>query len=556
MPPKTLHTSLLRWGAVALAFLMLSLPACNRGAEGPAEDREAASTPSESNPERTASQASGRPSPAAPESPRVGGELRLSVSGITTLDPAASTGVNEGLVINQVFQGLVRLDWHLRVVPDLATSWSISDDGRVYTFELDSKARWHDGPRVVADDVRYSIARLLDPARDSIVRPYLTDLLDGGANAVTTEGDSIVRIRVREPDHVFIKILAMQHLKVVPRAHADSESFESEPIGSGPFQFATRRPKGITLTAARREGEARPYLDRILVLDLSPEAEQKAAEEGNLDYFVVSSTSSMNFDSAEEYVVDQITPLSVQMLAINVEHGPFRDVRVRKAVAAALDPASLERTMRGDVVAASSIIPPGLPGHDPDRSRLYPYDLERAHDLMASAGFGPDTEPFPEVSILLGRIPHEIAIREFLNKSLSRIGIRVRFESPRTYEEYLRKIDEVALVFVGWGADYPDPDSFLHNLFPTDAPHNVTQYASPELDAMIDRARHGAARTVDRVVAYEDVLREIADRCIAIPLFYDATRHYIKSNLRGLLPNPMGVYSTRFDNVWIAADTP
>lgn len=488
-----------------------------------------------------------------PPQPRSGGEFRLPLAGVTTLDPAASSNVNEGLAVHQIFQGLVRFDWRLRVVPDLATAWTTSSDRCTYTFELDPDARFHDGKPVTSADVVYSFRRVLDPATESLARFSLADIIDDGPDAIQALGPHRCSIKIREPDHVFIKLLAIQQTKIVPQHAADLDSFRHNPIGSGPFRMAHRRANRIILEAHRREGSETPYLDQIVLLDLDAAEERNALENRHIDYVVVSPGDNEHADALEDFELTTITPLSVHFLGINVTRPPFDDRRVRQAIACAVDQKSLEEATNGKIIAADSILPPGVPGHVTPEP-LYPSDRERALELLRTAGYGEGGERFPEVQVLFGKIPLRPDIVDRLRRNFAAVGIDMKARIVNSYSDYMANLFHVDMVVIGWGADYPDPDSFLHNLFRTDAPQNAMGYSSEDVDELLEMARHAAKGKVERTMMYRKVVEILATDCPAVPLFYDAALHCMDKKVRGLTPNPMGIYTTRLDEVWIAAE--
>lgn len=516
--------------SLSIPVLVLVVAGCDRGPSRPAPTE----TPAK------------RPEPVVQETPS-GGTFRMSLSGIARLEPAVSTSLSENFVLHQIFQGLVRFDPRLRVIPDLADSWSLSLDRKEYTFVLDPVARFHDGTPVEAEDVVFSLRRLLDPRVGSPARSYFEGALDGGAEGIMHVEPGRVVLRLREPDHIFISFLAMQYAKVLPRHLADDPGFRDHPVGSGPFRYAGRDGEEIVLEAFRPGGEGRPYLDRVVFADLDRRREGEALEADSIDYLVVAADELLDLPNMDRFRTIRVNTLSLHFLGLNVTRPPFDDLRVRRAVALALNRDAFEGATRGRVKAARAVLPPGIPGYDPQYDP-FPHDPEAARALLAEAGYGPD-RPFPEVALLLGRIPEQMALSDRVQQDLAAVGIPVRMETTDDYNAFMRDLPESDLAVMGWGVDYPDPDNLFFNLFRSGARYNFFGYSNPELDAMIDEGRAGAM--VDRARLYRRAERVLLEDVPVVPLFHDAAVHCVRRGIEGLVVNAMGIYYGRLDGVFL-----
>ena len=193
---------------------------------------------------------------------------------INSLDPAFAKDVANIWVVNQLFNGLVEMDQELRVIPSIAESWKISNDGKKYTFFLKNNIKFHEHPKltnrnVTAEDFVYSFDRLLDPALAS----------PGGwvFNKVenhTAINDSILEISLKEPFNAFLGILTMKYCSVVPKEVVEyyGDEFRSNPIGTGPFKFK-RWEENIKLVFRKNHeyfqkdsiGNSLPYLESIAI---------------------------------------------------------------------------------------------------------------------------------------------------------------------------------------------------------------------------------------------------------------------------------------------------
>lgn len=477
--------------------------------------------------------------------PRRGGVLRIPLVGLETLDPARSTNRSEGFALQQIYQGLVRLDDRLRAVPDLARRWRLSEDRLTYRFELDPAARFHDDRPVTSNDVVVTLRRLLDPAIGSVVQPYLEEVLEG-PTAISAPTPHTCEVRLRKPDHVFIQFLAMQHAKITP---ADSDP-DAEPIGSGPFRVTERNPRLLRLEAVRRPDAPGPRLDGITIRSLDPIAEARAISAGELDYAIVAPSE---VSAIEGFRATRIPTLELHFLGLRTDRPPFDDARVRRAVAFAIDRDGLESATAERIAAAKGVIPPGMPAHDP-RYEPYSHDPAKARTLLRQAGFGPGGNEFPTVELLVGRMPERETLTARLVADLGAVGIPVRLSLVDDYGAFFGRLGKTELAILGWGADYPDPNDFFYSLFRTGAPYNFMGYSNPELDEAIENGRRGALSKVERALTYQHAERQLLEDCPAIPLFQDAASHCVRSTVRELPINAMGIYTSRLDRTWIAKD--
>lgn len=481
--------------------------------------------------------------------PTPGGELRLPLGGVQMLDPAKSTSFSENQVIQQIFQGLVRFDSQLRVVPDLAKSWSPSEDRKVYTFLLHPEARFHNGRTVTSEDVAYTIRRLLDRRTRSSARAYLKSVLDGGEEAITCLDPQRVEIRLKEPDNVFISFLAMQHTRIVPQEEAEKRDFRFHPIGSGPFRFISHENNELVLSAFR-EAHHNPLLDRVVFIDVD-RTRTSALREGILDHVITSPGEAQGLKGSGDYTLTRVPNLTLHFLGFNQEKPPFDDLRVRQAIAHGLDRNACEERTQGRIDAAKTVLPPGMPGYDPTFDP-YPTNREKARSLLAEAGFGADQKEFPKIEIFAGRIPAKDIVTELLIHDLAAIGIEATVKVTDDYGDYLRGLPGCQAAILGWGADYPDPENFFTSLFRTGATHNFMNYSNEDLDDLIDEGRRGTNK-VNRAQVYREAERILLSQdCVIVPMYHDAALHCVRKSVNGLAINALGTYYTRLDSVWIS----
>ena len=336
------------------------------------------------------------------QAPAIGGTYRRPLGNDpSSLDPAKIVDLYGVAVANQIFDGLVAFDAHLNVVPALAQSWSASRDGLVWTFHLRKGVQFHNGREMSAEDVVYSLSRLLDPAVGSRNSPLL-DKVKGAAEfrAGTTkvlEGIKAidrytVEVSLSEPFVPFISILGMAHTSIVPRDEVErlGPDFGTAPVGTGPFRFVRWvRGQEILLEANKHYFGGRPALDRVRFVIFPGDTQSdmlKAFEQGELEESPLTPDRRKEFLEAATYKVIRKPTLSLRLYGFNLERPPFQKREVRQAFNYAIDKIRLNQEVYGGrYVVARGILPPGMPGYSPE-VQGYDYDPARAKTLLAEAG--------------------------------------------------------------------------------------------------------------------------------------------------------------------------
>jgi ABC-type transport system substrate-binding protein len=507
-----------------------------------------------------------RPKDAGP-SARSGGVLRLFSEAPASLDPSDVASVYDSLPVNQIFDGLVTINPSLNVVPALAETWTISRDGLVYTFQLRSGVRFHDGSPLTAEDVVFTFRHALDPRRErpSSVGPYLASLrgaadFAAGRRAdlpgVQAIDDRTVRIELDQPRPTFLEVLAVDFLRVIPRAafsRMGAARFRREPIGTGPFRFKAWNERRVELEANPDHFNGPPKLSEVTItFPAEGERDLGAArfERGEIDAFEPNAEILEKLARRNDVAVFRFHELNLSFLGLGTGHPPFDDPLVRQAVAHAIDRegiAALSPTARRP---AQGILPPGLPAYSPQPKAL-PYDPARARALLAQAGH-PGGRGLPRVRIYtsVGTARSRETDRRIAG-NLETVGFSVEIVEVGWAEMSRRTEDHDAQAFLlGWVADIPDPDAFLATLF---EPETSSNYFSFRDDAVATMLRSGAREThpVSRARVYRDVERRILELAPVVPLYHTVGALACRRGAHGLEPGPLGLASLDLENVWI-----
>lgn len=422
----------------------------------------------------------------------------------TTLDPALIIDVTGGALAAKLFNGLVRVDKNLRVIGDLALSWTISPDGTVYTFSLRKDVRFHNGRVLTARDVQYSFERVLRPDTASS-RTWIFEKVKGAreysaGRAQQVEGiavidDATIRITLEKPFGPFLWILTMPNAYVVPEEEIVKwgKDFSQHVVGTGPFMLKEWRQDYRLLLAANRnyfgdKPKVREIEYRIIPDQFSAFAE---FENGNLDIVSIprSEYKRLMGDRKQVPYIYSQPGLNVYYLGFNCQKKPFDDPRVRQAFNYAIDRAKMVQTvMEERVVPAVSVLPPELPGSGEPKTG-YPYDPDRVRAMLREAGI---PEGF-EISLYQNKTKEASHIIEAIQFYLQKAGVRVHIVEREwsSYKEALIK-GEADLFFLSWWADYPDAENFFYPNFHSSnfgAGGNKSFFKDSAIDALIEESQ-------------------------------------------------------------------
>jgi ABC-type transport system substrate-binding protein len=482
------------------------------------------------------------------------GTLRLAGEPPETLDPALAQDVSSWTYLIQIYSGLVRLDGNLQVQPDLAQTWTVGDGGRSYTFSLRSDARFQDGRPITADDVRYSLERALDPATKSPVAGiYLGDVA-GAADRLAGKASSVSGIQVVDahtlkmtltaPASYFLSKLTYPTAFVVDQKNvATGPSWFQHPNGSGPFALKSWTPQqGLILVRNAKYYGTAPTLGEIDFYfgDQSPLA---LYEQGQLDVTTVGvgDIPRVTDPSGPFYhQLVRVPQLSLWYLGFNVQQKPFDDPKVRLAFAYATNKRELVNGLfRGSRTVANGILPPGLPGFDPNLSGI-PYDPQKAKQLLAQSSYG-SAAGLPPITLTVGPGNGQTA-EGFAQMYQANLGVKISVVvlTDNFFEALQRH--QLQMWYLGWVADYPDPQDFLEVLFGGHSGGNNTGYANPQVDQLLDEART-AADSQQRSALYQQAEKLIVADQPAIPLLNDTDYYLIRPGVTGLKITPMGIVS-------------
>ncbi|MFQ5971295.1 MAG: ABC transporter substrate-binding protein [Alphaproteobacteria bacterium] len=443
-----------------------------------------------------------------------------------SLDPHAVTAVNDFRILMNVYDGLVRYkDGTLEVEPSLAESWDISDDGLAYTFTLREGVTFHDGTPFDAEAVKFNFDRMLDenhPYHDT--GPFPLSFFFGAIDDVAVVDERTVRFALKEPYAPFLSNLAYPTgLIVSPAAVKEhGKDFGRHPSGTGPFTFAEWESNAKVVIERYDDYWGGPAALQAVVFRPITDANTRVAEmlaEG-IDVMVeVPPDNVATFRSDAAFDVHEQAGPHVWFLILNAKEGPFADKRVRQAVNYAIDKKALvEDVLQGTAEVAAGPTPPAFAWAYNEALQPYPYDPDRARELIKEAGFEGAEIVFYVTeggSGMLDPVPMGAAIQA----DLAKVGFDVKIE---TYEwnTFLGKVNpglegKADMAEMSWMTNDPDTLPYLAlrtEAWPEEGGFNSGYYSNPAVDKLLEAARRSTDQA-ERARLYkemQEIVREDA----------------------------------------------
>lgn len=499
-----------------------------------------------------------------------------------TMDPHLSGDATSAEYVVEIFSGLMAYDPELNLVPDIAESYEISNDGLVYTFKIRQEARFQDGKPIRAEDFKWSFERACDPATGSnTADTYLGDVvgcrdkLQAKANevkGVTVVDDLTLQLTIDEPKGFFLAKMTYPTAYVLDRENVEAggDTWFTKPNGSGPFQLAEFAPDQGVIILEKNDNfyrEPKPILERVIYLIGAPVDPMTGYVDGldavglaGMTYDAIpigtgnlSQATDPNNPLSKEFVSSN--SLSVFYIGFNVTKPPFDDVNIRRAFNLALDKRRMVRLVFQDTVpVANGIIPPNMPDYkNPDLSD-YEFDPERALALIASSSYG-DVSELPDITLNVSGTGGEVGpvVESIVESYKQNLGIEIAVEQV-PWPEFLADLGRPDMPYqmyqLGWIADYPDPQNFLEILFHSKSTQNHGHYSNPDLDALLDQAR-GEQDPAKRLALYQKAEQLILDDAAWIPIYFDVENWLVKPYVQNFRIPPIKV--PKFQYVSIAA---
>jgi len=488
-------------------------------------------------------------------------ELRVNLAGEPdTIDPNKASWADQITCASLCFEGLLGFtkDLELKAVvaKEIPTTGNggISEDGKTYTFKLRSDVTWSDGEKVTAGDFEYGMKRMLNPETAAEYASFYYDIVGaeeynagtGSADDVAIEAvdDTTLQIELVKVRPSFLQLMAMWPTwptrEDVIEEHGSQWTEPPNYIGNGPFVLTQWvHQDSMTFEANENYWGKKPKLEKIVLKMITDQNAELAAYKNNeLDMSRVPTGSEKTImeDATLNAQTIRYYDLTTFAFQFNVTKAPFDNKLVRQAIATGIDRVSfIDNVRRGIGKAATSWIPPGMPGYDEDLGTEYQFDATKAKDLLSQAGYA-NGDGLPTIKFSYTNSAGNQVIAEFLQGQMkTNLNINVTLDGMETSAfQALVNAEQHQWAWFGWGADYPDPDNWLPDIFGTGAGNNHTLYSNADFDELCDEAALELDND-ERLAKYAEAHEMIVDDVPIVPMFFRERFWLVKPSVKGLV---------------------
>lgn len=503
----------------------------------------------------------------------VSGTLRIAEQQAPDpFDPATLSDNRSIELAQNVYNGLTAIDPDTaEVVPALAESWEVSDDGLEYTFTLRDDVTFQSGKALTADDIVYSLNRAVDPDVRSGYAFFLAVIdgygavSDGSAEAlagVEALDDRTVVIRLGQPAGYLPSLLTLW-----PYWAVDSETIAEfgddwvnppNTNGTGSYALVEQTADTEYVFEANTDfwGDTKPTIEEIVVT-IVPESSTALARYEAGEFDVIRNLTSATYRQvlADPELTEQLGTASLLRTTwynMRSDVPPFDDIRVREAFNLAIDrDAIVEIALGGLGSPAATFLPPGLPGSIADEREAITTDAEAAQALLAEAGYA-EGEGFPDLTLYYDARDDFQSVAELVQAQLAaNLGIDIELApTPSTaYNEMLNDAERRPVFSMyTFGLDYPDPQE-MHEYLVQSQPNGFANYgnfSNAEVDEMI-AAANASTDPAERYALHSEIDRIFLDEWAIIPLYHPVATWLAKPEVDGFEVNSL--YMTRWEGV-------
>jgi oligopeptide transport system substrate-binding protein len=479
-----------------------------------------------------------------------------------TIDPNRASWVSERTVIVQCFDGLLAFDNNLNLVPMVAkeiptvANKGISADGLTYTIKLKNNVTWSDDTKVTAKDFAFSIKRLFDPSLAAEYESFYSNIVGGDAYYASADktaaeqtalkdaigvkalDDNTLEIKLTAALPTFLDLLALWPVYPIRQDMVDAHGENwAQPdvngampyyIGNGPFIIKEWvQNDHYTLVPNPNYWGVKPILTKIVFKEIQDANTALAAYENNeLDQSGVpgGTESATMADPNLKPQILRYPTLTTYGLRFNMTTAPFDNALVRQAISCAIDRQSYIDKVRGGVgQVALSWIPPGMPDYDASLGQDWAFNPTKAQQLLTQAGY-PGGKGLPTIKFQYANTATNPVLAAFLQDQMkTNLGVTITLE-PYDSKALSALVNnkQYSWAIYGWGADYPDPDNWLPQLFMTGAGNNKQNYSNAQFDTLATAALKELDNT-KRLKDWADAQKLLVADCPMVFLFYRQT---------------------------------
>jgi oligopeptide transport system substrate-binding protein len=469
-----------------------------------------------------------------------------------TLDWNRAHTMVETYILMNLMEGLVTFDKDLRVVPALAESWTKSADGRTYTFKLRKGVKWSDGVPLKAADFVYSWKRLISPVTAASYAYFLFDiegaelyyknkLTDFSAVGIKALDDQTFQVKLARPVQHWMYIptfwVTFPMRQDVVEQHGQGWHKPGRMVTLGAFTLAAHDiDSKIVLKANPLYWGSRGNIDQVEALIVKDDSTALSLyESGKFDF--LTDISTLDLKRLEGRPDLKAFPyLKTGYLGFAQNKYPLSNVKVRRAIAMAIDKTQLPKILHGGQVPATSYVPPRMMAHSKDIG--FKFDPIKAKAELREAGF--DTSKPLTIELLCPNWDKQLTLAQFIQAELKRnLGVNVQIQAfdHKTFRANM-DLNAYPLFEASWSADFPDPDNFL-SMYMSDSGNNRTTWKNAKFDERVLEARNINDQKV-RERAYLEVQKMLLEEhAVIVPLYYEPNMALVKPRVSGLELNPV-----------------
>ena len=502
-------------------------------------------------------------------------------AGILSLDPAYASGQSTIWPCNQLYNGLVDMDENLQVVPAIAKSWTISEDGKIYTFILRNDVRFHqtdffpfEKPRyVTAADFVYSLSRIVSSEVASpgawIFQKVKRD--EQGNPAFKALNDTVLQIELTDPFPPFLGILTMKYCSVVPHEVVEhyGKDYRKYPVGTGPFQMQIWE-EGVKLVMRKNPyyfekdsaGVQLPYIDAVAIsFIVDKQSVFMEFMKGSLDFMsgidpsykdaLLTKDGHLNPEYADKIQLITGPYLNTEYLGFNLKptdkNNPLKDRRIRQAINYGFDRSKMMKYLRNDMgyAGTAGFVPRGMPSYQPERTGGYDYNPQKALQLLAEAGY-PNGKGLPAITLTVSAQYADLC--QYIQHELEQIGITLKLDVAQAAQQReMMRSYQLPFFRASWICDYPDAENQMSlfcskNLQP--AGSNYTHYVNPKFDQLYEKSQRCTDDSL-RTEYYVKMDSLLVAEAPFVILYYDKVVRFARKNIQGLGTNPVNMLDLR-----------
>ncbi|AGC77442.1 putative ABC peptide transporter, periplasmic binding protein [Nonlabens dokdonensis DSW-6] len=476
---------------------------------------------------------------------------------VTSLDPAFAKDQRNIWVCNLLYNGLVKLDQNLDVVPDLTSHWEVDSTATIYKFYLKKDVYFNDAfakaRTVTAQDFKYSLERLIDP---KVASPGASVLQN--VEEIKALGELELEITLKQPFPAFLGLLSMKYCSVVPDG---STNLREHPIGTGPF-YLKRWQENVKMVLRKNEryfekdknGAQLPYLEAVAItFKTDKQSEFLEFAQGNLDFInaidpsykdeLLTTSGTLKLKYLEDVHLIKSPFLNTEYLGIKIDNDvpELQSKNLRKAINYGFDRNKMIKYLRNNIgtPAQHGFIPDGLPAGGVVKG--YSYNPELAQKLIDS--YKKETGDFqPSITISTGA--NYLDLCEFIQKEMQKIGLEVKIDvmTPSALRQ-ARKDGQLDIFRSSWIADYPDAENYLALFYSKNfspAGPNYTHFKNSLYDSLYERSLR-STNPEKRKNLYIKMDSLIIEEAPIVPLYYDQSVRFISKDVKNLESNAVNM---------------